>query len=617
MANHSEMSAPPLRECDIVLKGGIASGVIYPRLITTLAKVYKLRSFGGTSAGAIAAAAGAAAQVGKLTGGNSAAFDSLEQLPNLLATISPGDSGSVLFHLFQPQPKLARLFALLAAGLNAPSAGRRVSSIAVAAIRNFPLGAIVGAAPGVVTLIYSWHIGAVLAAAFALIGALVGAAVAALLSLGRHLPGNYFGLCNGMPGVPRSHSSHAALTPWLHQYLNELAGKRAEDPLTFGELWSGRLRINSTPWDAPSPHAPRAVDLAMITTALNLGRPLRLPLESEDFYFVREEIDKLFPPAVVAWLVEYARPSKTAQSLRIDGTTYYALPAAADFPLIVAVRMSLSFPLLLSAVPLYVVDRTLQANATQATVATRVYFSDGGICSNFPIEFFDSPLPTRPTFGVDLRDFHPDHPGQRVWMPGSMENRQGIQTYCPPLAAAPTLGSVAGFMGALVTTMQTWQDQMQLVMPGFRDRIVHVSHSAQEGGLNLNMDPKIIAVLADSGIQAANELIRAFAEGGGIANPNAWDNHRRIRVRSLLSLIQQGLEAIANGLGQASHPGWDEMVVNPDPPSYPFKPTQIAAGALTLLHALEALAKDFPSEQMPLSAGAPKPSPQLRVSPRI
>ena len=88
-------------------------------------------------------------------------------------------------------------------------------------------------------------------------------------------------------------------------------------------------------------------------------------------------------------------------------------------------------------------------------------------------------------------------------------------------------------------------------------------------------------------------------------------------MRSLLSLIQQGLEAIANGLGQASHPGWDEMVVNPDPPSYPFKPTQIAAGALTLLHALEALAKDFPSEQMPLSAGAPKPSPQLRVSPRI
>ena len=250
-------------------------------------------------------------------------------------------------------------------------------------------------------------------------------------------------------------------------------------------------------------------------------------------------------------------------------------------------------------------------------MATRVYFSDGGICSNFPIEFFDSPLPTRPTFGVDLRDFHPDHPEQRVWMPGSMENRQGIQTYCPPLAEAPTLGSVAGFMGALVTTMQTWQDQMQLVMPGFRDRIVHVSHRAEEGGLNLNMDPNIIAVLADSGIQAANELIRASAEGGGIANPNAWDNHWRIRVRSLLSLIQQGLEAIANGLGQPSHPGWDEMVVNPDPPSYAFKPTQIAAGALSLLHALEALAKDFPSEQMPLSAGAPKPSPQLRVSPRI
>lgn len=51
---------PPL-ECDIVMKGGITSGVIYPRAVCRLAKTYRLRSVGGSSAGAIAAAGAAAA----------------------------------------------------------------------------------------------------------------------------------------------------------------------------------------------------------------------------------------------------------------------------------------------------------------------------------------------------------------------------------------------------------------------------------------------------------------------------------------------------------------------------------------------------------------------------
>src|SRR5205807_10418438 len=30
------------------------------------------------------------------------------------------------------------------------------------------------------------------------------------------------------------------------------------------------------------------------------------------------------------------------------------------------------------------------------------WFSDGGICSNFPIQFFDAWLPKTPTFGINL-----------------------------------------------------------------------------------------------------------------------------------------------------------------------------------------------------------------------
>ena len=53
--------ANPTLRCDIVMKGGITSGVIYPRAVAELAKTYRLSQVGGASAGAIAAAAAAAA----------------------------------------------------------------------------------------------------------------------------------------------------------------------------------------------------------------------------------------------------------------------------------------------------------------------------------------------------------------------------------------------------------------------------------------------------------------------------------------------------------------------------------------------------------------------------
>ena len=47
----------PTRGCDVVMKGGITSGVLHPHAVCELATAYQLRSVGGTSAGAIAAAA--------------------------------------------------------------------------------------------------------------------------------------------------------------------------------------------------------------------------------------------------------------------------------------------------------------------------------------------------------------------------------------------------------------------------------------------------------------------------------------------------------------------------------------------------------------------------------
>src|SRR5690349_6276450 len=53
-----------MKYCDLVMKGGITSGIIYPNAVIALAREYRFKNIGGTSAGAIAAAAAAAAALG-------------------------------------------------------------------------------------------------------------------------------------------------------------------------------------------------------------------------------------------------------------------------------------------------------------------------------------------------------------------------------------------------------------------------------------------------------------------------------------------------------------------------------------------------------------------------
>ena len=61
----ADFPGEPELQCDIVMKGGITSGVVYPLAVCELATTYRLRSVGGASAGAIAAAAAVAAEMGR------------------------------------------------------------------------------------------------------------------------------------------------------------------------------------------------------------------------------------------------------------------------------------------------------------------------------------------------------------------------------------------------------------------------------------------------------------------------------------------------------------------------------------------------------------------------
>src|SRR5262245_21592773 len=89
--------------CDLVMKGGITSGIVYPNAVLALAKEYRFKNIGGTSAGAIAAAVCAAAAMGdraRVAGHAAPAptlgFDGLAKVAAQLST------RGFIYGLFQP-----------------------------------------------------------------------------------------------------------------------------------------------------------------------------------------------------------------------------------------------------------------------------------------------------------------------------------------------------------------------------------------------------------------------------------------------------------------------------------------------------------------------------------
>jgi len=630
------------RFCDLVMKGGITSGIVFPTAVAQLSTQYRFRHIGGTSAGAIAAAGAAAAEFRRATDVRQPeyGFARLAGLPDFLG--APVAGHSRLFRLFEPEPVARRHFAILAAMLNRSSVAARVLHASRALVCSFPLATALGALPGLVLLAAahgSSPLGiaaAVIAVLFAVAGAIVGAAVAAAVSLARLLPAHEFGLVRGHSTTGDS----TPLTDWLHGYLQDLAGRPAGAPLTFGDL-DGVLLDAAT--------GVRGVDLQMMTTALSLGRPYSLPFESEQFYFRPDELARYFPADVVEWMVAHPGERSDANRVRDDAMQsfgYRPLPMRATLPVIVAVRLSLSFPVLLCAVPLYRYawerfDRVQAAGAeappgddtsdvdAAPSVATpgareprftrenvrRVLFSDGGICSNFPLQMFDAVLPGWPTFGINLRD---DLPGpasaaERAYLPS-----RGIALPPEDYAIASTGGAgVFSFASAIVRTMQNWRDNLQRAAPGFRDRVLTIRHSAGEGGLNLDMSREDIEAMAASGNAGAQKLIDAFARPADLESDH-FTYHRWVRVRSLLGVLQRMLRDIHQGATVLdNHPPYPDLIR--EAPAYVGASYRLSdsarEAAAQLLVALDALDRDLESNHADFTRSAPRPEVELRIQP--
>ena len=192
------------------------------------------------------------------------------------------------------------------------------------------------------------------------------------------LPENNYGLCSGSSNGMPDDAGILPLTDWLHEFFQTVAGRKAQDtPVTFGELWDNGGDAN----------APRDIELVLMTTNITRGISQRLPfLEGSwgQLFFNEEHLAQLFPSPIVNWMTKCAQEPRRKEVEVPKG--YFGLPKPGDLPILSGVRMSLSFPFLLSAVPLYAAN-VLKKREDGKFLLERCWFSDGGLVSDFRYTF--------------------------------------------------------------------------------------------------------------------------------------------------------------------------------------------------------------------------------------
>lgn len=577
-ASDFQIDSPP--ECDMIMKGGVTSGIVYPYAVLQIATKYRLRSIGGTSAGAIAAAFAAAAEYGRLNG-RPDSFTTLKRYCDELP--------ESLLSLFQPDPALKPTVDV-ALGARTPEGRRRL--IRQAALQSMPFAAAVALIAGAPAALLgdSFYSIALLGAIGGLCGALIGAArwswknvFGPLRATWRDLPSHGYGFCSGLT----QGSGPLGLTDWIHEALQDIAfgDPKHPEPLCFGHLVG------------PDKERP-LIDLRVVTTNLSMRRPHTLPRLGVPAGFMPAEWDRLFPRSVMDYL--YRKGTKPWRRLEHA----WRFPSEEELPVLVGVRMSLSFPVLFSSVPLHIEDMELPSivkslGGKPYKRIRKVHFSDGGISSNFPIHMFDAPLPTRPTFAFSLEEL--------LWDTGEVRARVAL-----PISAGQAMGvqikeieSLPDFGWQILNSAKDWQDQLLSEITGQRERIARIFLAPSEGGLNLDMSPGTARQLMRWGYEAGCKFTNGEFD---------FDEHRWRRLLVLYKHLNDNLAAIDRIWGSgyqtwyAQHRG--------DRKSYKSLSKTDRERIAEMMDELSSLQQSLSQQAGSLTKRLPKKAGTLRVAPK-
>ncbi len=676
---------PPLDQyCDLVMQGGVVDGVIYPGVLTELARRFRFQSIAGTSVGAIAASLAAASEFARRFGSDDGFNQVLRKIPQELAKPNPSDASQTkLRSLFQPDAKLQRLFLLLVDVLSV-TAAQRIPTLLRTFVQYYGrfllVGALLFGALPLAMLAYFLltcqcnHMPTSALAAYLtvkiivlvlviLLGAVIALAVALYRDYLALASNGGFGFCSGMS---LDGGATEGLVEWLHKGIQGAAKLPLSRPLCFEDLWSAP----GGPRDAQGQPAPLSINLRMISTAVSHGRPYEFPIDpnSTRLFFKLSEFKDYFPESVFNYLEKVAKPYEFQTSVpsatpgeptdltspdpnpdpnaqpiqaQADKQDFRELPIG-ELPILVAARLSMNFPVLFKSVPLWAIDEERGRFNKNAPVFRRVWFSDGGISSNFPIHFFDEALPSWPTFGVYLADQSRHHRYERApgkpakpqppywlprfhtegkfekWLPVFSNDDEDLPPEQKSKKMAGKLKQDAGFisyLGGIARTAKDWADNANLRTPGVRERVVYVYKNGSKdpskgeavqthGGLNLKLPGKNIEELGYfNGVAAGQALVRKFLGDSPTANKNlsaspGWLDHRWTRFNAYLNALQNHLAGFSQAAQAArATPTLAQQIAQAQnqPPLYTetyFEPTLTANQAQALqnaTHAIEAL----------------------------
>ncbi|ANW00450.1 patatin-like phospholipase family protein [Bradyrhizobium icense] len=697
-----EDRAPSDRYCDLILTGGVTSSIAYPAAVFALATAYRFNSIGGSSSGAGVAALAAAAEYRRRHGSSHGFQIMLERT----AAVADNVHGKTrLAWLFQPEEENRRLFNALLPGFAKPSG--KLCALALGIVRSHAIVFIIAIiilviALGAAALRWIDYSSAFLTGTLSFVGAVIAMLIFVACEV-RRLVRHDYGLCTGSRV---GKSPLPPLTDWLHGLIQEIAGRKVDDePLTFADLAKAPGSPRETLNDPCSAGA-SSINLQMFTTNVTHGRPYIFPQQEDGevddppLYFRSSEMRRLFPQRVVEcmmrksssydgnakpapvepapvgllrrvarWFVSLVGSSVAGGEDEPEEEPLYPLPRE-HLPILVAARMSVSFPVLFSAVPLWILDE----RDKQKPVFRRCLFCDGGICSNFPIHLFDSPIPSWPTFGISLHEIPQSEQGAArarrpwwslfrwwrlwrrtlawIWLSSQQclgtrwtglprkygvvrlprDHLEGREDQWSEFEAEPgSFDRLSGFFSALASTTINWNDATLARLPGVRERVARVRLRSGIGGLNIRMTGDQIRGLADLGRVAALKLLKRYAFP--VARPSdelsddklsdGWNEHRWVRLNVLRDSLATSLAGLT---WAASHVGYgkplrdlirlaiDEPVLKKDKDSQ-----LLAAQAAALEGALDALIEAERALNMSTAGQPYRPSPRpvMRVRPPL
>ena len=520
----------PSLECDLVLGGGVMSGVAYPFAACELAKCYRFRRLSGTSVGATAAATVAAAELGRRTGGF-----------RLLATL-PTEVASRLPSVFQPAGSTKALFDVFLSTVRNCHRSRAMLALAFgrALCKARPLSFGFGAMMPVLLLpVGTLNVSTSMSPLDLLRIVMLAGTVGILTSVGslallacRALPRVGYGLCPGSAGTAvasggalKERPDCEPVTDWLAHTLDQLAGlDEADGPLTFGQLWGwndpSNVDYSQREWqDDIENCGGRKVDLQMTATNLTSGRSVRLPSETRNYLFCPHEMAPLFPPYVIEQLLSGGNSSPRSAKVWCcpdHKDPLVPLPPPPDIPVIFAVRLSMSFPILLAAVPLFAISDGCHGDIGPS----RCWLSDGGIRNNFPIDLLDGPGSERPIFGLLLKNrgdcgswrFGVCASAERL-LPRTMSNR----------------GSLFSFVLRVISVFLNSRVDGTLMSRSHAVNVAEIPVEKGEGSLNIGMGAHGLMRLAARGWHAGQAL-RLAARSAAVADKRNWDSGSEIAV---------------------------------------------------------------------------------------